>query len=174
MSSTFNKYRLKGAYHYDWYKTEDWYRECVDECVKFCKGITVDVGCGDGLLLSKLPKGSFGLDSDPNALEICRANGQDVVSLDLDDDSATVLQAYDYVASINTIEHLNSITALMNLVKAANKGAIIITNQYLGGSLGEDHKHEYDYGELLDIFKEFNPKGFKTKDGLYIGVEIKK
>lgn len=173
---SFNKYRLKGAYHYDWYETEDWYKWAVDRCVKFCKGKTLDVGCGDGLLLSKLPKGSFGLDSDIDALELSRAKGLNVTQIDLDDSRTlvSVFGKYDYVASINTIEHLNDTTTLLNLIRSAKKGAIIITIDWQGGAFGEDHKKEYTLDELVDFFKEFNPKPFKYKDTEWIGVEIRK
>lgn len=166
--STFNKYRLKGAYHFDWYETEEWYRECVDACVEFCKGSTVDVGCGDGLLVSKLKDG-YGIDSDPDAIKLAKEKGLNVSLTSVYDLDGS----WEYMACLNVIEHLDHPEVIKKVLdKNITKGAIIITNQYLGGSLGEDHKHEYDYKELLDLFKEYNPKGFKTKDGLYIGVKI--
>lgn len=175
--STFNKYRTKGAYHWDWYETEDWYKECVDECVEFCKGSTIDVGCGDGLLLSKLPKRSLGLDNDIDALMLSQDRGLNVTGTDLDDPRTItdVFGKYDYVSCLNTIEHLKDTTTLINLIRGAKKGAIIITIDWQGGAFGEDHKHEYTYKELLDFFREFNPEGFRLKDyPEWIGVKIRK
>lgn len=172
--STFNKYRVKGAYHYDWYETEDWYKWCVDRCVEFCDGLTVDVGCGDGLLLSKLPKGSMGIDNDKNALELCVANKLPVAKVDMNNHEIHVPGGFDYVASLNSVEHFNHPLGLKSLIRQARKGAIIITIDWQGGAFGEDHKHEYTLKELLETFKEFNPKGFRYKDTEWIGVEITK
>lgn len=168
--STFSKYRLKGAYHFDWYESEDWYKECVDECVKFCKGKTIDIGCGDGLLVSKLQDG-FGIDTDPDGIRLAKEKGLPVTQKSVYELKGT----WEYMACLNVIEHLDHPSVLKHVIdNNVTKGAIIITNQYLGGALGEDHRREYDYKELLDFFKEYKPKGFKTKDGLYIGVKITK
>lgn len=173
--STFNKYRTKGAFHWDWYETEDWYKYLVDRAVDFCKGKTLEVGCGDGVLLSKLPNGSLGLDSDQDALELCKKRGLSVTYCNLDDNKKIVWgEQFDYVACINTIEHLNSLDMLMEIVKSAKKGVIITTIDYQGGALGEDHKFEWTYDEMMDFFKEFKPKGFRYKDTEWIGVEIRK
>lgn len=169
--STFNKYRVKGAYHYDWYETEEWYKYLVDRCVDFCQGKTVDAGCGDGVLLSKLPDGSIGLDNDDDALELC--SGLSTAKVDLDEVDY-IDGEYDYVASINAIEHLNNPQSILNLVRHAKKGAIIITIDYQGGSIGEDHKFEWTLQELTDFFKEFNPQPFRYKNTEWIGVEITK
>lgn len=176
--STFNKYRIKGAYHYDWYKTEPWYKECVDEIVKFCKGSTVDVGCGDGLVTKKIAEKGYravGLDGDVDAIQLFRQHAHpaqgylfDVQELELEKDDK-----FDYLCSLNVIEHLDHPEVLKKIIiRNITKGAIIITNQYLGGALGEDHRREYDYKELVDFFKEFKPKGFKLHNGEYIGVKI--
>lgn len=173
--STFNKYNTKGAYHFGWYETEPWYRDCVDECVKFCKGKTVDVGCGDGLLLSKLPEGSFGLDNDPIGLELATGKELDVTKIDLDDPrtDVSIFGKYDYVACLNTIEHLNDLTTLLSLVRNARRGAIILTLEWQGGAFGEDHKTEYTLPELIHVFKGLSPKPFRIKDfPEWIGVKI--
>lgn len=171
---TFNKYRLKGAYHYEWYETEAWYKECVDECVKFCQGSTLDVGCGDGFLTKKISENykATGIDPDADGIRVARQhfNG------DFRQEAAGNMRAgtWEYMASLNVIEHMDNPEELKFILRHyITKGAIIITNQYLGGSLGEDHRREYDYKELLDFFKEFKPKGFRLCDGEYIGVKIK-
>lgn len=171
--NTFNKYRTKGAYHWDWYETEDWYKRCVDECVKFCKGDTLDVGCGDGLLLSKLPEGSLGIDSDPDAIRLAREKGLKVFEGGIEDYS---IGNWDYMACLNVIEHLDNPLALKRWIRDnILKGAIIITIDWQGGAFGEDHKHEYTYKELLDFFKEFKPEGFRLKEyPEWIGVKIRK
>lgn len=172
--STFNKYRTKGAYHYDWYETEDWYKYLIDRAVKFCKGKTIDVGCGDGLLLSKLSSDSVGIDNDQHALDLCRSKDLTVERVDIDDRQKTLVADTDYIACINSIEHFNHPEVILDLMSQARKGAIITTIDYQGGALGEDHKFEWTYNEMMDFFKEFKPKGFRYKDTEWIGVEITK
>lgn len=169
----FNKYRLKGAYHYDWYETELWYKACVDEIVDFCKGSTLDVGCGDGLLLSKLPEGSLGIDSDPDAIRLAREKGLNVTQISAYNFTSA---KFDYLASLNVIEHLDHPNVLKNMIlNLPIKGAIIMTLEWQGGAFGEDHKHEYTLEELTEFFKEFNPMPFRIKDfPEWIGVKIKK
>ena len=179
--STFNKYRLKGAYHYDWYETEDWYKYLVDRCVEFCsreRGDVLDVGCGDGLLLQKLKdKGisSFGIDPDPNAIKLCTEKDIEAYQDILDSDYVKGSKDRDYLTCLNVVEHMDNPDSLRQIIrKKITKGAIITTIDYQGGTLGEDHRFEWTYDEMMEFFKEFNPKGFRYKDTEWIGVEITK
>lgn len=175
--SEFNKYRLKGAYHYDWYETEDWYRWLVDRCAKFAKGDTLDIGCGDGLLCRKIiDAGNKVTGIDPDAYGINLANDlvpeADLLVLD----AAGILSGkWEYLVCMNVIEHMNRPEDIKDLInKHITKGAIITTIDYQGGSFGYDHKFEWTYDEMIDFFKEFKPKGFRYKDTEWIGVEITK
>lgn len=180
---SFNKYRLKGAYHYDWYETEDWYRYLIDRAVKFCKGSTLDLGGGDGFLASKIEENgydAFVMDSDNDALMLANQKGgislEDCIYLDIDEtDFLQYGRKYEYLACINAIEHFNKPENVKTLIKNNTlKGAIITTIDYQGGEFGEDHKFEWTLEQLVDFFKEFNPKPFRYKDTEWIGVEIKK
>lgn len=172
--STFNKYRTKGAYHYDWYETEDWYRYLINRAVKFCKGSTLDIGCGEGLLVQKITENGYdatGIDSDHDAVSLAGPE------LDVRHGSVYdgFIDTWDYLTCINVIEHLDHPERIKDLINTiVNKGAIITTIDYQGGSFGEDHKFEWTYDQMMDFFKEFNPKGFRYKDTEWIGVEIRK
>lgn len=174
--STFNKYQTKGAYHYDWYETEAWYKYLVDRAVKFCKGSTIDLGGGDGLLASKIIDNGYSatvIDNDLYAGALCKSKGIPFKQWDIDigwpGDQAP------YLACINAIEHFNNPGVVKTIIdKCITKGAIIATIDYQGGTLGEDHKFEWTYEQMMDFFKEYNPKGFRYKDTEWIGVEIKK
>lgn len=171
--STFNKYRTKGAYHYDWYETEDWYKYLIDRAVKFCKGSTLDIGCGEGLLVHKIVDNGHdatGIDFDYDAVNLADPE------LDISHGSVYdgFLDKWDYLTCINVIEHLDRPERVKELIDTiVNKGAIITTIDYQGGKLGEDHRFEWTYDEMMDFFKEFNPKGFRYKNTEWIGVEIK-
>lgn len=179
---SFNKYRLKGAYHYDWYETEDWYRWAVDRCVDFCKGSTIDIGCGDGLLTSKLRAKGLdvtGVDPDVYGISIALDMNPEIEywnnSIEDLTDELTGDITHEYLTCLNVIEHLDKPELLKDLIRQdITKGAIIITIDWQGGAFGEDHKHEYTMDELVDFFKEFNPKSFRYKDTEWIGVEIRK
>lgn len=174
--STFNKYRTKGAYHYEWYETEDWYKYLVHRCVDFCDGLTIDVGCGDGLLVSKLKEKGLtaeGIDSDKYAIELankhCPTAGFSLGSI------YDYGGQWEYMTCLNVIEHLDRPEFIRDFIRNnVTKGAIITTIDYQGGSLGEDHKFEWTYDQMMNFFKEFKPKGFRYKDTEWIGVEVTK
>lgn len=173
--STFNKYRLKGAFHYDWYETEDWYKWAVDRCVSFCQGKTVDAGCGDGVILSKLQEKGFwalGLDNDPTAIQMCEDRGLMAWQWDLNE-AVGIKPPFDYLCSLNSVEHLHNTNGLKALIRQAAIGAIIITIDWQGGAFGEDHKKEYTQNDLDKEFAEFKPKRFRYKDTEWIGIEIR-
>lgn len=187
--STFNKYRTKGAYHYDWYETEPWYKACVDEIVGFCGDAdddVVDIGCGDGLLSYKLAeKGHqvWGIDSDPDAIRLAKdyqeKNGKDLKHYVCYAQRALneewVVAEFEYLACLNVIEHLDNPEELKEFIsKYVTKGAIIMTLDWQGGAFGEDHRKEYTLPELEEFFQEFKPKPFRIKDyPEWIGVKIK-
>lgn len=160
-------------YFYDWYETEGWYKYLVDRSVNFCKGPTIDVGCGDGLLVSKLKESgveALGIDPDPYAIELCRERGLTVAEKSVYE----IEGGWDYLTCLNVIEHLDKPEAIKWMIREKiKKGAIITTIDYQGGELGEDHKFEWTYEQMMEFFKEFNPKGFRYKDTEWIGVEIK-
>lgn len=176
----FDKYEAKGAYHFDWYNDPNWvwYKECVDRCVEFCKGPTIDVGCGDGLVLSKLPEGSLGIDDSKHGLMLVDDTKYDVRYGDIN--TSRLLSTWDYMVCLNVIEHLKSPKPIIDILRDnVSKGAIIITDKATDEP-GRYHEHEYTKKELLDTFKEFKPKYFEInstefgKPITFIGVEILK
>lgn len=172
---SFNKYRAKGAYHWGWYETEDWYKYLIDRAVEFCKsGSVIDIGCGEGVLVQKLEEkglNACGIDKDKDAVAL--AIDIDVRHGDIETDG--FMDKWDYMTCINVIEHLDNPEVIRWFIKnCVTKGAIITTIDYQGGTLGEDHKFEWAYEQMMDFFGEFNPKGFRYKDTEWIGVEISK
>ncbi len=173
----YDKYERLGAYHYDWYNDTNWawYKKCVDRIVSFCAGSTIDAGCGDGLVTSKLDYPSVGIDNEQTGLDLCSTP---TLKADLNNDFQIPV-GYSYVCSLNTIEHLKTPKMIVRLVKMAKRGAIIITDMP-SKNKGRYHEHEYTKQELLDTFKEFKPKYFvinSTEFGKPItfhGVEIVK
>lgn len=171
----YDKYERLGAYHYKWYEDSDyaWYKECVDRIVNFCQGSTVDAGCGDGFVCQMIDYPTMGLDNEQSGLDFCKTP---TMKVDLNEDFQ-MQPGFDYMCSLNTIEHLKTPKMLVTLTRMARKGAIIITDKATD-NLGRYHEHEYTKEELMDTFKEFKPKYFEInstefgKPITFIGVEI--
>lgn len=176
MQSSFNKYRLKGAYHYDWLKNEAWYQYMVYRAVEFCQGSTLDVGCGDGVLAKLISENAYsvtGIDSDKHAIELAEKLAPEA-EFRLQGIGEGVDGTWDYLACLHTIEHLDKPEVLLDILKKnIRKGAIITTIEWQGGSLGEDHKREYSMRSLVDLFEEYKPKRFRIPDTEFIGIYFK-
>jgi len=184
VSQEFDKYEKLGAYHYDWYDDPNWawYKLCVDRCVDFCKGSTLDVGCGDGLVANKIAENYevLGVDNSQIGIELAREKGNARFRYwDLSGRSGINT---DYMVCLNVIEHLDSkgVKRLLNLFdKHINKAGIIITDEATD-NLGRYHEHEYTLPELKALFKDYKVKGFKIKSTefgkpiTFIGVEVYK
>lgn len=180
----FDKYLKKGAYHYDWYDDPKyaWYKKCADRCVEFCKGRTIDVGGGDGLVAGKINEAGYScivIDNEQTAIDICKDKGIRASLLDLENHIINIYDEFDYVVCLNTIEHLKHPIGLKDIVRQAKRGAIIITDEATEHK-GRYHEHEYTKDELLKTFKEFKPNYFEInsteygKSITFIGVEIRK
>lgn len=184
MSQAFDKYEKFGAYHYDWYDDPNyaWYKVCVDRCVEFCKGSTIDLGGGDGLVADMVAGNKVPVvvvDNSLEAMNICNNKRIPFLTYDLNGIEG-ITGVWEYICCLNVIEHLHTSEIIeMFIEHNITKGAIIITDMPTDNK-GRYHEHEYTKAELLDTFKEFKPKYFvinSTECGKPIqfhGVEIKK
>lgn len=167
-----SKYVERGAYHYDWYKDNSFgYRDLVDEVVSFCKGYTLDFGCGDGLVASKLlDKGilAFGIDNDQTALNLCPPELM-TVNRDL---NIPVQGIWQYLVCLNVIEHLTNPQSVVDTFRDSITTAGIVITDKPAKTLGKYHVHEFSKAELLELFKDFNPVYFDI--GNYNGIKIYK
>ncbi len=172
------KYLTRGAYHHRWYtnKENNWYPKLVDAVVNFCEGSTLDLGTGDGLvakLISEKGHDVTGIDADPVAIAMAQALVPDVRFLLKELEKQTKGQ-WDYLACLNTIEHLEDPEPILRaLDKNIRKAGIIITDRAdPSQGLGTGHVHEYTLDELLDVFKDYNPEPFEVDN--FIGVKVYK
>lgn len=168
----YDKYRTRGAYHYQMYEKGEpaWYKKCVDKCVEFCKGPTLDVGCGEGLVVEKIMENGFdavGIDNDPTAIELSQ------VPTMLHDLSYPLPGSWEYMVCLNVIEHLEHPEAIKRIFNHnITKAAIIITD------IPQEHPSpyhikEFDPYELKQLFHTRKVKHFYVDDEFH-GVEVYK
>lgn len=175
MSQEFNKYKTRGAYHYDWYKTEHWYKACVDRCVEFCKGSTLDVGCGDGVvskLISERGYEVLGIDNDQTGLELAADNAPKA-QFRLMDIKPIHPDKWEYMVCLNVIEHLEDPEAIKRIFnRNITKAAIIITDMPQEHP-SPYHIKEFSPYELKQMFHTRKVKSFKIDDNFH-GIEVYK
>lgn len=171
---SFNKYRLRGAYHFSWYKTEPWYKACVDRCVEFCKGSTLDVGCGDGLVTKMiLDKGylAVGIDNDKVGVSLAVEHAFAKVA-NLEDLKLSNVK-FEYMVCLNVIEHLEHPEVIKKIFnRNITKAAIIITDVPQEHP-SPYHVKEFSPYELKQMFHTRKVKPFKIDDNFH-GIEVYK
>ncbi len=151
----FNKYKTRGAYHYNWYENNTFdYKDCVDTCVDFCKGSTLDVGCGDGVvskLVSEQGHDVLGIDNDQTGLEFAADNAPEA-QFRLMDIKPIHPDKWEYMVCLNVIEHLEKPELIKQIFnRNITKAAIIITD-IPQGDLPPEHVHEFTPYELKQMF----------------------
>lgn len=140
-----DKYQILGDYHWREYCGNNLYRKHVDKVVDFFrdkKGRLLDIGCGDGLILSKLSENKnlhcFGIDISPTAIDMARARGvHNCTVLDLFE--LTKADRYDYIFMGDALEHLPDCEKALTKVKEHLEEEILITIPL------QKRKDEFDY-----------------------------
>lgn len=167
----FDKYKLRGAYHYEWYDNNTFnYKDCVDRCVDFCKGSTLDVGCGEGVLVEKIMlngHNAVGIDNNEEAISLSQVPAM------LHDINQSVKGKWEYMACLNVIEHLEKPERIREIFNQnITKAAIIITD-VPGVETDPYHFHEFTPYELSQMFHTRKVKKFMIGQDFH-GIEVYK
>lgn len=170
----FDKYRNIGAYHYDWYNDPNyaWYKECVDKCVDFCEGSTLDLGCGEGLVVDMLNR--KGIEATGIELE---QSAVDLSDPELDIRQGSVYDLFmgkwEYMVCLNVIEHLERPERIKQIFdQNITKAAIIITDEPQENP-SSYHIKEFSPNELKQLFYTRKVKSFRIDDNFH-GIEVYK
>lgn len=171
MPKTFPKYKERGAYHYDWYKDNTFnYRDCVDKCVEFCKGPTLDIGAGEGLIVEKLLARGISAVGYDNDLDAVALSDSKVAKVDI---TRPFSGKWEYMVCLNVIEHLEDQDIIKKIFnKHIIKAAIIITD-LPGQNLGKFHTKELSPYELSQLFYTRKVKRFNIGYSFH-GIEVYK
>lgn len=159
MTKQYDKYD-QGDIHWQWYHNTPNYFDLVNESLAPFKGIelgsVIDVGCGDGLPLSFLDQWGFkcyGVDSSKTGIDYAlEHNVSAEYFIQKAEEFARRGMEFDYLYSLNTIEHLDDPNAMVEIMKKIKKFGVIVTDY----AKGEGSKDRNDYHNI-----EFTPESFK-------------
>jgi SAM-dependent methyltransferase len=165
----------------------------LDNILADVRGPTLDVGCGAGQLLAKLPKDSLGLEINPYLITKLASAGLNVMQYNLDADEFAFLSIapgkYKTIVVAHVIEHFNNAANVVRkLIAAANRlgvdRIIIVVPGRKGYSSDETHKTfvnkaffkenelESVEGFCIKAFTNF-PLPFKAADKYFVYQELK-
>lgn len=129
------------------------------------KGPVLDIGCGDGLLLSKLKEKNItceGLDVSEKAIELCRQKNLNCNVIDLDvDELGFANDHFEYVVMLDVLEHFLDPEKILKKVKKVGKNIIIsVPNfsslparlQVLFGSVPENNRPKQGHAFWFNFF----------------------
>ena len=185
----YTKYEKLGAIHWKWYSKGNkniGYKVLVDDSLKYFsgKGTVIDIGCGDGLPSYLLAKKGFtviGVEPEISGLKIAR---EKLKNLDFTGYETTIEkfvkennQTFDYLYSLNTIEHVDDHNAFIEMMKRIKNFGIIITdNKDSKRRKHSSHVREYTKSSLKDLFKDFKIEDIKFNNDwvnkYFIGIKI--
>ena len=181
----YDKYIRQGACHWREYKRtptdERGYKTIVDDSLaafKGEKGSILDVGCGDGLPASKLAQLGLrvtGLDIDQTGIDLAKeicGKGIDFICSSVEDFQ---MKEFDYLYSLNTIEHLKDPIVMVKIMKKIRNYGVIVTDDAENCKTGNEyHEREFTKSEFKELFKDFKLEEITMRDNRFFGYKISK
>ena len=185
--SDYPKYRKTGDVHWKWYMSGNvWYSCLVNDSVaqfRGLRGTLLDVGCGDGVSSYKLACNGFrvtGIDPEEKGIEIASSKMKHlkfrgyVITVE---DYVKNAGEFDYLYSLNTIEHCEDPTVFIKLMDSIKEFAIIVTdNAHASKGNHPYHTMEFTPETLAELFKDFKTEPFEFSDAgtnkHFIGIKV--
>ena len=184
----YNKYKKRGAIHWRWYSSRHkniGYKVLVDESIVYFpnKGTIIDIGCGDGLPSSLLAKKGLevtGIEPEITGLKMARdrLSGLDFIGYETTIESfvSNTDQKFDYLYSLNTIEHIEDEYAFVEMMKRIRNFGIVVTDNGDKPQKHPYHTKEYTIESLNELFKDFRIEQIYFSDewtnNHFIGLKI--
>ena len=183
MGEYYDKYERDGDIHWQWYaKNTHRYKDLVNDAIRpfigADLGSVIDVGCGDGLPLSLLNDLGFkcsGVDMNEEGIKLALEHG---VSAEFFIQEAERFAGrkmkFDYLFSLNTIEHLMDPKAMVEIMKNIKEFGVIITDvKNPDGRSSVYHTHEFSPEEFEDLFADLHLTRIDISDPAYFGYIVK-
>lgn len=170
----------QGDIHWQWYNNSPWYFKLVNESIEPFKdvelGTLVDIGCGDGLPLSLLHELGFkcyGVDPQYDGIDLALDHGVSAeYFVERAERFADRNLKFDYLYSLNTIEHMDDPQALVEIMKNVRNFGVVITDD---GSkvdqVNRYHNVEFTRESFAKLFREFKIEWLQLT-GDFIGAKI--
>jgi len=153
------KYEERGAYHWQDYESNPFYKQHVDyvvDCLKGKSGLLLDVGCGDGLISSILTQwfDVWGVDISEKAIELAKEKNK-VAHFQVKD-VYDMAGGFDYLLASEVIEHLPDPDKFLKHIKGLfEKEALITTpNKTVRKTIDPHHFREYTKDELRELLRK--------------------
>lgn len=167
----FDKYELKGAYHWEEFDKDSPYRDHVLRIKKWIGGGNIlDIGAGDGVITSQI--GAVGIDCDRTAVKLAKERGVNVR-----EGNAYQIpfsnKCFDKVIMADVIEHLiHPEKALKEVRRVLHRnGSLYIITPTKKKSKGKHHYREYSSVELRELL--YNT-GFHWSDIIVVKNDLSK
>lgn len=146
----------------------------------YCKGKTIDFGCGIGELLKLLPKGSIGFEVNKVAVDFCTSNGMDVrlYHPELDDYSLSMLEKSSYTTFTmnHVLEHLENSHAVIEKIFASchrlGISRIVFTIPGYKGYLSDKTHLTFIDRKYFEEHNLFSNPHFKLSHSKYFPINI--
>lgn len=161
----FDKYHKRGAYHWQMYERDIYYRQHAHRIKEWVKEKnTLDVGAGDGKITHLL--GIQGVDNEPEAVILAQERGANVIlgnayNLEYPDEE------FDSVLMVDTLEHFeHPKKALREAGRVLKKHLYIATPPR--GLLGRMDKYHYQEWTPEELKEFVEGEGFSLEGQMQV------
>lgn len=180
MHKRYDKYEQYQDIHWQWYNNQAEYNFLVtDSLVSFENaelGTLVDIGAGDGLplqLLGELGFKCYGVEPEFTAVDIAmNHNVSAEYFIETAEKFAQRGLKFDYLYSLNTIEHMDNPAVMLDIMKNVSKFGVIVTDDF-SKHVEKDPYHEIEFTDetFTQLFKDFGLEKIKVR-GDYIAYKV--
>lgn len=156
----FEKYKLYGAYHWEWYELRMTYKRHAQFLKSWVQEPnTIDIGAGDGFITNFL--GIRGVDNDPHGIAAAASKG---VHIDLGDAYALPYTDEEFESALmsDVIEHFSDIGPPLLEARRIISKYLYVTIPTSESFNEPDHYHAWTPDEFIESVVKY---GYKLVEG---------